>query len=152
MLRIVFDPTVDWPTRIAIAATVVGVPLVLIGIPIYLLSGGLKTFGLSALERRFRDLSLHERPEPGDVCFRYHTYRGFLLWFVQSEHVVVAPVDDAKRLLGRLLRYNLTWGLLSYGMFFILPLACGNYLAQKRSIRQQAGSAETRSKPDTQGA
>ena len=50
MLRFVFDPTVDWPTRIAIVVTLVGVPLVLIGIPIYLLSGGLKTFGLGALQ------------------------------------------------------------------------------------------------------
>src|SRR5437868_63396 len=138
MLRFVFDPTVDWPTRIAIVVTLVGVPLVLIGIPIYLLSGGLKTFGLGALQRCFRDVRLHDRPQPGDVCFRYHTYRGFLLWFVQTEHVVVAPLVDSERLLNRLLRYNLTWGLLSYGMLFILPLACGNYLVQKRSMRRQA--------------
>lgn len=144
MLRLIFDPTVDWPTKLAMAATVVGVPLVLIGIPIYLLSGGLKTFGFGALERCFRDVRLHDRPQPGDVCFRYHTYRGFLLWFVQTEHVVVAPLADAERLLGRLLRYNLTWGLLSYGMLFILPLACGNYVIQKRSMRRQAmpGSAD----------
>ena len=137
MFQILFDPTVDWGTKLAIAATLAAVLLVLIGIPIFLLTGGLRAFGLNALVRRFHDVRLHDVPQPGDVCFRYHTYRGFLLWFVQAEHIVIAPAEDAERLLGRLLRYNLSWGLLSAGTLYMLPLACANYVAQKRSIRRQ---------------
>ena len=40
-------------------------------------------------------------------------------------------------LLARLLRFNLTWGMLSYGLLFVPFLAIGNYLAQKRSIEKQ---------------
>jgi hypothetical protein len=138
MFRLLFDPALDWQTKLVIAATLIVVILALIVFPIYLLSGGLKTFGLRPLERCFRGIRLHDTPELGDVCVRYHTYRGFLLWVTQQEHLFFAPAADAERLLGRLLRYNLTWGLLSYGMFFTIPLSCANYLAQKRSIRQQS--------------
>lgn len=138
MFQLLFDPAIDWSTRIAIAATLIAVVLVLVVFPIFLLCGGLRTFGLKPLERCFRDIRIHDPPQPGDVCLRYHTYRGFLLWVSQSEHVVFAPLPDAERLLGRLLRYNLTWGILSYGTVFIPLLAFGNYVAQKRSIRRQA--------------
>ncbi len=127
----------SWSDLSAIVVTIVGVPLVLIGVPIYVLTGGWKRFGLPALERCFRDVPLHDHLEPGDVSFRCHTYRGFLVWVVQQEHIVIAPANDAKCLLSRLLRYNLTWGLLSYGMLLIPVLACGNYVAQMRSIRRQ---------------
>ncbi|HEY2249533.1 MAG TPA: hypothetical protein VGH74_00685, partial [Planctomycetaceae bacterium] len=100
-------PPVDWSERIAIVVTVVGVPLALIVVPIYLLTGGFKTFGLRALQRCYLGVAIHNLPEPGDVSFRYHTYRGFLLWFTQDEHVVNASPLNAERLLGRLLRYNL---------------------------------------------
>ena len=140
MFHLLFDPTLDWSTRIAIAATLIAVVLGLVVLPIYLLCGGLRTFGLSPLERCFRSIRIHVVPQPGDVRFRYRTYRGFLLWVNQSEHVIVAPLPDAERLLGRLFWYNLTWGLLSYGMVFVLPLAIGNYLVQKASIRRQVAS------------
>jgi hypothetical protein len=77
-------------------------------------------------------------PEPGDVKFIYHTYRGLLLWFTQTEHRVFAHPEDAEKLLKRLLRFNLTWGMLSYGFVFIPVVSYGNYRAQLRSIRQQA--------------
>ena len=67
----------------------------------------------------------------------YHTYRGFLVWFVQEEHRVCAPPEDAKILLARLLRFNLTWGMLSYGLLFVPLFAIGNYVVQKRSIETQ---------------
>ena len=75
--------------------------------------------------------------QAGDVSFVYHTYRGFLIWAVQEEHRVIAPPDDALILLKRLLRFNLTWGMMSYGMLFIPLLASAAYFAQKRSIKQQ---------------
>lgn len=119
---------------------ILAVPCLLIGVPIYLLSGGLRTFALRPLERRFEGLDVHARPRSGDVYFVYHTYRGFLLWTTQDEHHVFAPPVVAEKLLGRLLRFNLTWGLLSVGMLFIPLLAVGNYFSQRSSIRKQTAA------------
>jgi len=126
-----------WGDRILIVVTVVAVPLILIGVPIYLLCGGLRSFALRPLQRCFEGLDIHEHPRPGDVTFVYHTYRGFLLWSTQDEFRVAAPPAEAELLLSRLLRFNLTWGLLSYGTLVIPLLALGNYYAQRQSIRSQ---------------
>ncbi len=112
-------------------------PLVFIGVPIFVFSGGYKKIALRPLQRCFSDLELHDSPQPGDVSFVYHTYRGFLVWFVQDEHHIYAPLIDANKLLSRLLRFNLTWGMLSYGALFVPFMAIGNYIAQKRSIANQ---------------
>lgn len=121
----------------AIILAVVGMPLVLIGVPIFLLGGGLQKFAKRPLEHTYRGIELHQSPQPGDVSFAYHTYRGFLLWFVQEKHRVIAPADQARQLLKRLLRFNLTWGMLSYGFLFVPIMALGNYYAQIRSIDRQ---------------
>lgn len=123
--------------RILIIAVLIAVPLLLIGFPIYLLMGGLRTFALRPLERAFSGLTLREAPEPGDVYVVYHTYRGFLLWCMQSEHRFAAPPAEALLVLKRLLRFNLTWGMMSYGLLFVPFFAIGNYFAQKRSIEHQ---------------
>ena len=115
----------------------IGVPVIFIGVPVFVLTGGPQKFALKPLMARFKGIQVHDVPQPGDVSFRYHTYRGFLLWFVQDEHNVIASPDDARLLLARLLRFNLTWGMLSYGLLFVPFLAIGNYLAQKRSIEKQ---------------
>ena len=115
----------------------IAVPLTFIGVPIFVFSGGIQKFALKPLQKQFVGIDCHDTPQPGDVCFVYHTYRGFLLWFVQDEHRVCAPPDDARLLLNRLLRFNLTWGMLSYGLLFVPLLAIGNYYAQKRSIEKQ---------------
>lgn len=117
----------------------VGVVLILVLVPLYLLFGGLRSFALRPLRRRFAGLRLHETPEPGDVLLVYHTYRGLLLWVTQDEHRVFAPPQDAERLLGRLLRFNLSWGMLSCGLLFIPLVAVSSYYGQRRSIREQAG-------------
>lgn len=129
----------------------IGILLVLIVIPLYLLFGGLRSFALKPLHRCFEGIQLHEVPEPGDVLLTYHTYRGFLLWVTQDEHRVHAPLADAERLLGRLLRFNLTWGMLSYGLLFIPFLAVGNYYVQRRSIREQSSSAGSSADDRTRG-
>lgn len=116
--------------------------LILIGLPIYLLSGGLRTFALKPLQRCFNDIDVHEVAKAGDVSLTYHTYRGLLLWCVQSEHRVNCSASDAEKLLGRLLKFNLTWGMLSYGLAFVPFLAIGNYYAQRDSIRKQAAANE----------
>jgi len=114
--------------------------LILVGFPLYLLFGGLRTFALRPLRRCYDGIKAHESPQPGDAVFVYHTYRGLLLWSTQDEHRVAAPPADAERLLGRLLRFNLIWGMLSYGMLFIPLLAVLNYYSQRRAIREQVGT------------
>lgn len=94
-------------------------------------------FALRSLERKYTGLQVHETPAAGDVTLTYHTYHGFIAWFTQTPHHVSMPPDDARVLLGRLLRFNLTWGLLTYGILFIPPLALWNYFAQRRSISSQ---------------
>ena len=131
-----------WLERIALVAFAISVPIGIIGFAVYLLTGGLYSFALRPLQRRFEGIELHDALKPGDVYFVYHTYRGLLLWFTMSEHHVSAPAADAQRLLRRLLWFNLTWGMLSYGMIFIPLLAIGNYFSQKRAIRDQMAAFE----------
>jgi hypothetical protein len=88
--------------------------------------------------------SLAPSPEPGDVAVVYHTYRGLIFWSLQEEHRFFAPPDDALRLLKRLLRFNLTWGLLSYGVVFIPFLSIASYFAQKSSIESQLHAQDSK--------
>ena len=99
--------------------------------------GSITDFGLPALQRCFDGLDLHEHPAPDDVTVTYHSYRGLLAYFVQTEHCLHAPESDARKCLNRLLKYNLTWGMLCPGMVFIPILALGNYFTQRQSIRRQ---------------
>lgn len=123
--------------RLLILFVIIAVPLTFIGVPIFVFMGGIQKFALKPLRKRFAGLDLHESPEKGDVCFECHTYRGFLVWFVQEEHQVCARPEDARLLLSRLLRFNLTWGMLSYGLLFVPLLAIGNCIVQRRSIDKQ---------------
>ena len=135
--------------RILMAFVLIAIPLTFIGVPIFVFMGGIQKFALKPLQKRFAGLNLHESPEPGDVEIVYHTYRGFLVWFVQDEHCIYAPPADARLLLTRLLRFNLTWGMLSYGLLFVPLLAIGNYYAQKRSIESQEREiSSAASRPD----
>ena len=108
--------------------------VVLAGLVFFLYSGGSKAFLKKTLYRNYDGISVHKTRQAGDVEFVYHTYRGLVFWFIQEEHRVFACSDDAKELLGRLLRFNLTYGMMSYGMIFIPFLAIGNYFTQKRRI------------------
>ena len=95
-----------------------------------------------SLRRKYAGLQIHEVPVAGDVTLTYHTYHGLIAWFTQTPHYVSLPPDHARILLGRLFRFNLTWGLLTYGALFIPPLAVWNYFTQRRSISsQEAGNA-----------
>jgi hypothetical protein len=133
-----------WQDRLLILFVFIAFALA-IAVPIYLfLFGGARKFALRPLERCFQGIRLKQSASAGDVAFVYHTYRGLLFWFTQTEHRVVAPREDAEKLLKRLLRFNLTWGMLSYGMVFIPFVSYGNYLAQRRSVRHQAEAQESR--------
>ena len=98
---------------------------------------GYEYFARRSLERKYADLRIHGDPQMGDVILTYHTYHGLIAWFTQVTHHVALPADDARQLLGRLLRFNLTWGLVTPGSLLIVPLAILNYFAQARSINQQ---------------
>ena len=134
--------------RLLVLFVMIAVPLTFIGVPIFVFMGGIEKFALKRLQKRFAGLDLHDSPQPRDVCFVYHTYRGFLVWFVQDEHRICAPPEDARLLLTRLLRFNLTWGMLICGSLFVPLIAIGNYYAQKRSIATQQRELATTSDQD----
>lgn len=89
--------------------------------------------------------ALEPKPQGADqtspeecVEFVFHTYHGFLAFFVQTEHRFRLTPDRARELLWRFHKFNLSWGLLAYGGPLIIPLmSYGNYLAQKRRIAKQ---------------
>ena len=90
-----------------------------------------------ALERAYTGIDIHTVPAPGDVVLIYHTYHGFIAWNSETTHRIVLPPEHARELLGRLLRFNLTWGMTSHGMIFVPLLAISNYIAQRSSISKQ---------------
>lgn len=120
---------------------------VVFALPIYLVFfGGMEKFAVKPLWRCYDGIEVHEFDHPGIVSFQYHTYRGLLLWSTQDVHEVHAPYDDARELLWRLLRFNLTWGMLSHGFVLVPLVAIPSYRKQLRLIRQQneAGGQDRR--------
>jgi hypothetical protein len=87
--------------------------------------------------RAYSGLQTSTAPVHGTVSIRFHTYDGFLAYFVQTPHEVYASPADARKLLGRLLRYNLTYGMFAAGCIFVPPLSLIEYLSQLRDIRRQ---------------
>lgn len=90
-----------------------------------------------ALVRVYEGLRVHQVPQDGDVFLCFHTYHGFVAWFTQTTHHVSLPADDARLLLRRLVRFNLSWGLLTWGALFIPLLSWVNFRQQNRSVRDQ---------------
>lgn len=114
-------------------------PAVLIAVGFWV-RGNYQRLAERTLERAYDDLIIHVEPEPGDVVLDYYTYHGILIWVAVTPHRVVLPPAGARVLLGRLLRFNLTWGLMSPNVFTVAVIY--NYFAQRRSIaRQERGSA-----------
>jgi hypothetical protein len=76
---------------------------------------------------------------PPEECveFVFHTYHGFLAFFIQTEHRFRLPPDRARELLWRFHKFNLTWGLLAYGAPLVPLFSYGNYVVQKRRIAIQ---------------
>jgi hypothetical protein len=115
--------------------------IVAVGAVILVLHRGYERLAQRALKRAYGGLELHPAEVCGTVRVVYHTYHGFLLWYTQTEHRAILPLDEATELLGRLLRFNLSWGLVARGGIFIAPLAVYNWVVQKHSITKQAGDA-----------
>src|SRR5690242_12006783 len=100
-------------TVIAIAVGLAAiVAIVLFAIFLY---RGYERVAQRSLQRKYMGLAVHEFPQPGDVIVSYYTYHGLVAWLTHTSHRVALPPDDARRLLGRLLRFNLTWGLFTHG-------------------------------------
>lgn len=95
-----------------------------------------KMFG--PLAKCYEGIAVHAQPMTGDVQFVFHTYHGFLAFFAQTEHRISAPPEEARKLLWRLHRFNLTWGMFAAGAAFVPILSYFNYLAQKRALAKQA--------------
>ena len=128
-----------WLTAMLVA--LVAVSIVLFGLLVWGVLKGIRAYNGWAersLARQYDGVEVHEQPEPGDVLLVFHTYHGLLAWVVQQEHRAVLPRDEAVKLLDRLHRFNLGWGLLSYGALYVPFVTYGNYWAQRRSFRKQA--------------
>lgn len=96
-------------------------------------------------------LRVEANPRPGLVCFRLHTYDGFLAWFTQTRHEGFAPPDDASKLLGRVLRYNLSHGILAAGGLFVPLVSVPEFFSQRRSVKHQAQQIQSELVPNTDG-
>jgi hypothetical protein len=108
----------------------------------FLFCRGLERLAQRALDRAYTGFEIKSAAAPKDVMVVYDTYHGFLVWHVHTEHRVILPLDDARDLLGRLLRFNLAWGLVAEWGVLVAPLAIYNYVVQRQSIaRQEAGAA-----------
>ncbi|MCA9106409.1 MAG: hypothetical protein KDA83_13345 [Planctomycetales bacterium] len=99
-------------------------------------------FGKDALLRCFDGIEVRAEALEGDVFLHYPTFRGLIAFVTQEDHRVYATEADARLLLGRLLKFNLTWGLLPIGFLaFTVPLSLLNYWLESRSIRKQVRRA-----------
>ena len=64
----------------------------------------------------------------------FHTYSGFLVFVVQRKYEAVVPAGQARAVLDRLFKHNLTWGMFAYGVLFIPILSYFEYRAQSKQI------------------
>jgi hypothetical protein len=121
------------------------VPQWLISVIVLVLVGAIVFFVLwlrrsagAAQQRAYSGLKVYTTPARGTVPVVFHTYYGFLVFVIQTEHRFWASPEDAQVALWRLHRFNLIWGLFAYGALVIPLLSYGNYLARKRLINREA--------------
>ena len=74
------------------------------------------------------------------VSVVFHAYSGILVFTRQVEYRFWATPDDARAILAKLNRFNLTWGFFAYGAIVIPVLSLGNYWAQLRRISKQVAA------------
>jgi hypothetical protein len=91
----------------------------------------------SSLRRAYEGIQLHWPPQKGDVTIRFHTYYGFFVWVTQTEHRAALPPEEARVLLQRLNRYNLSWGFVCPFVVAVPLLSLVHYWGELRSIRRQ---------------
>jgi hypothetical protein len=128
------DP--NWETIIGFAA-----PLMIFGLLGFAILKGLRWFkaiSQRAQARAYEGVTISEQPAPGLMNVVFHAYSGVLVFVIQSEHRFWASPDEARLVLRRLHRFNLTWGFFAYGALVIPLFSYGNYVAQQRRISKQA--------------
>jgi hypothetical protein len=71
------------------------------------------------------------------VHFEFHTYHGMIAFVEQTGHSILRPATQARWLLRKFLRFNLTWGLFALGFPVIPLLSYFEYRSQMKSINKQ---------------
>ena len=110
---------------------------VIVGVVVLYLFRAYNHLAERSLKKIYASTTQSPEPREGFVLLQFHTYHGFIGWFSQAEHNIYLPASDALRILNRLLRFNLTWGLFTWGAIFIVILSLFNYVGQRRSISHQ---------------
>jgi hypothetical protein len=109
----------------------------LVGWSVLLLYRWFRRKSEEAQQRAFNGVVVYDQPMPGAVGVVFHSYYGFIVFVTQTEHRFWARPKHARLVLWRLHRFNMSWGAFAYGAIIIPGLSYLNYLAQKRSIRNQ---------------
>lgn len=118
----------------------VAIALVVFGLLGFAILKGIRWFGAAPVRsqsRVFEGLTVYDGPAPGTVGVVFHTYSGFLFFVQQVEYRFWAAPEDARTVLSRMNKYNLTRGFFAYGALVIPLLSLANYWAQKRCIAKQ---------------
>jgi hypothetical protein len=71
------------------------------------------------------------------VAVAFHTYCGFLVFVIQTEHRFRLPEKQAEELVKKLHQFNLMWGFFAYGGLIIPLISWMNYRMQLSQIKKQ---------------
>jgi len=114
-----------------------GCVLLLVGVPILVIRARRRAHRPESLEKFFSGIEgirQNAIAQPGDVHLTFHTYSGFLVHVTQRTHDLVLPAAEARIVLNRMFKHNLTWGMFAYGALFIPILSYFEYRSQSRKI------------------
>ena len=93
------------------------------------------------IEEAYAELKPYWPPGKGAVSLHFHTYCGFFVWVVETEHRVALPPKLARQFLGRLHHHNLAWGWFCPFIFAVPLLSLVHYWGQLRAIQHQAAKS-----------
>ena len=82
---------------------------------------------------------------PGDVRLVFFTYSGFIIYSARAKHDVVLPADQARVLLRRLVRHNLTYGLFTFCGFLVPLETWMRYRSERKKIDAAEGQSRAAS-------
>ena len=114
-----------------------GCVLLLVLVPVLVIRARRRAERPESLDKFFsgiREIRLNRIAQPGDVHLTFHTYDGFLVHVTQRRHDLILPAAEARIVLKRMFRHNLTWGMFAYGALFIPILSYFEYRSQSRKI------------------
>ena len=118
---------------------VIGIIALFIGAPVGAI--WVKRAGPRRLKAIIDSINRNLASEP-QVVVQFTTYHGLIAFVEQTRHELRLPQSEARRVLKAFRRFNLTWGLFSYGMLFIPLLTVAEYRSQLRSIDEQVRQAQ----------